>query len=48
MFGIEDPGIWSVYLLTVLCVGYSIWFGAKRWNREDYKEDETTKEEGEL
>ncbi len=35
MFGIEDPGIWSVYLLSVLCVVGSIIFGVKYWNKED-------------
>ncbi len=35
MFGISDPGIWLVYLLTVACVVFSIWFGIKYWNKED-------------
>lgn len=43
MFGIEDPGIWSVYLLTILCVAFSVWFGVTRWNKDDERDtDETT------
>lgn len=39
MFGISDPSIWIVYLLSVLCVIGSIVFGIKTWNKKD--EDET-------
>ncbi len=35
MFGIEDPGIWIVYLMSILCVAFSIWYGIRYWNRED-------------
>ena len=35
MFGISDTGIWLVYVLIVLCVAWSIWFGVKNWNKED-------------
>ena len=35
MFGIPDPQIWIVYLLSVLCVVFSAWFGIKYWNEED-------------
>lgn len=35
MFGISDPGIWIVYLLSILCVIGSIIFGIKYWNKED-------------
>ena len=27
MFGISDPGIWLAYLLALVCLFYSIWFG---------------------
>lgn len=40
MFGIEDPGIWIVYLLTILCVAFAVFFGVKRWNREDKRDME--------
>ncbi len=35
MFGIPDPGIWLAYLLSILCVVFSAWFGIKYWNKED-------------
>jgi hypothetical protein len=35
MFGIPDPGIWSVYILTVLCVVFSTLFGIVYWNKDD-------------
>ncbi len=35
MFGIADPGIWIVYLLSILCVIGSIIFGVIYWNKED-------------
>ena len=35
MFGIDDPGIWIAYLLIVLCLIFSIWYGIKKWNSED-------------
>lgn len=35
MFGISDPGIWIVYLLSILCTIGSIIFGIKYWNKED-------------
>lgn len=34
MFGIEDPGIWGVYLMSLLCVAFSIWYGVRYWNSE--------------
>lgn len=38
MFGIDDPGIWSVYLLSIACTIGSIIFGIKYWNKEDEKD----------
>lgn len=35
MFGINDPVILIVYLLSFVCVGFSIWFGITRWNRDE-------------
>lgn len=42
MFGISDPGIWIVYLLSILCTVGSIIFGIIYWNKED---ENDTKEE---
>ena len=33
MFGISDPGIWLAYLLALVCLFYSIWFGITHWNK---------------
>ncbi len=35
MFGIPDAGIWSVYLLIVLCVAGAVVYGIVKWNKED-------------
>jgi hypothetical protein len=35
MFGIEDPGIWTAYLLAFVCLIFAVWYGLTRWNRED-------------
>lgn len=34
MFGIDDPGIWLAYLLGILCLIFSVWFGITRWNKD--------------
>jgi TRAP-type C4-dicarboxylate transport system permease small subunit len=39
MLGIPDPGIWLAYVLAVVCVAFSIWFGIKYWNEEDSEEE---------
>lgn len=39
MFGVSDPLIYLPYLLSVVCVLFSAWYGVKNWNKED-KEDE--------
>jgi hypothetical protein len=35
MFGIDDPGIWLAYLLALLCLAFSLWYGISRWNKQD-------------
>ena len=39
MFGIEDPLIWLPYLLSVLCVIFALWYGAKYWNKDNDKDE---------
>jgi hypothetical protein len=33
MFGIADPGIWSVYLLSILSAAICIGYGLVNWNK---------------
>ena len=35
MFGINDPLIILPYLLSVVGVLFSAWFGVKYWNKDD-------------
>ncbi len=35
MFGISDPGIWSCYLLSIICTVFSVVYGIIKWNSED-------------
>jgi hypothetical protein len=35
MFGIDDPGIWLAYVLALLCLAFSLWYGVSRWNKKD-------------
>ena len=35
MFGIEDPGIWLPYLLALICLLFSAWWGLSRWSKDD-------------
>ena len=42
MLGIEDPGVWSAYLLCILSVVLCVIYGAVNWNKGDepvYPED---------
>lgn len=39
MFGIEDPLIYLPYLLSVICVIFSIWYGIKYWNKDNNKDE---------
>ncbi|MBP5503954.1 MAG: hypothetical protein IKR94_03810 [Bacteroidales bacterium] len=43
MFGISDPSIWIVYLLSVLCVIGSVVFGVITWNKKDKEDQEDNK-----
>ena len=38
MLGIDDTGIWLAYLLAVICLIFSMYWGITRWNR-DYDVD---------
>jgi hypothetical protein len=38
MFGIDDPGIWLAYVLALLCLAFSLWYGISRWNKQDKDE----------
>lgn len=40
MFGIDDPFIWLPYVLSILCVLFSAWYGVKYWNKDDKKDEE--------
>jgi hypothetical protein len=35
MFGLDDPQIWSVYLLCILSVLFCIVYGIANWNKGD-------------
>ena len=38
MFGIDDPGIYIVYLMMGGCVLFSIWYGISKWNEKEKEE----------
>lgn len=38
MLGIDDLFIILPYLLSVLCLIFSAWFGWKYWNKDDEKD----------
>lgn len=40
MFGIDDPGIYSAYLLGIGCLVFAIIFGITHWNKEEDESDE--------
>lgn len=44
MFGIDDPGIWIPYLLAVLCLFFSAWWGITKWNEDDESDEEAVTE----
>lgn len=44
MFGISDPSIWIVYLLSILCVIGSVVFGIITWNKKDDDEKQENKD----
>jgi hypothetical protein len=35
MFGIEDFGILTAYLLTFTGLVFAIWYGISRWNKDE-------------
>ncbi|MDR2495855.1 MAG: hypothetical protein LBD21_01850 [Tannerellaceae bacterium] len=39
MFGIDDPGIWTAYLLSAACLIFAAWYGITRRNEEDEEND---------
>lgn len=39
MFGIEDPGIWIVYMMMVACVIFAIGFSIVSRKRKDEQDD---------
>lgn len=47
MLGIEDPGIYLAYLLTILCALLCVWYGIKNWNKGAEDEAQQLKEEAE-
>ncbi|WP_455592555.1 symporter small accessory protein [Bacteroides sp.] len=38
MFGINDPLVVLPYVLMIVCVLFSAWFGIKYWNKDDEKD----------
>lgn len=42
MFGIDDPGIWTAYLLAFACLVFSIGYGIIYWDKD---KSENKKEE---
>ncbi len=42
MFGINDPGIWLAYLLALVCLIFSIWYGIAHWNESDKDESDNS------
>ena len=39
MFGIDDPGIWSAYILSAACLIFAAYYGITRRNEEDRNDD---------
>ena len=35
MLGLEDPGVWSAYVLCVLSVIFCVLYGFANWNKGD-------------
>jgi len=35
VLGIEDPGVWSAYLLCILCTLFCVIYGLVNWNKGD-------------
>ena len=35
LLGIEDPAIWSVYLLCIISAIYAVYYGIRNWDKGD-------------
>lgn len=35
VLGIQDPGIWIVYLLCIFCAVFCVYYGLRNWNKGD-------------
>ena len=35
MFGIDDPQVWSAYLICILSTGFCVVYGIVNWNKGD-------------
>ena len=44
MLGIEDISIWGVYMLSFICLCFSIIFGIRNWNKDTNLEDKINSE----
>ncbi len=45
VLGIDDPWVWSAYILTVLSMLLCVIYGALNWNKGGEDEEEQIKEE---
>ncbi len=45
VLGIDDPWVWSAYILTILSMLLCVIYGALNWNKGDEDEEAQVKEE---
>jgi len=45
VLGIDDPWVWSAYILTILSMLLCVIYGALNWNKGDEDEETQVKEE---
>ena len=45
VLGIDDPWVWSAYILTILSMLLCVIYGALNWNKGDEDEEAQIKEE---
>ena len=45
VLGIDDPWVWSAYILTILSMLLCVVYGALNWNKGDEDEETQVKEE---
>ena len=45
VLGINDPWVWSAYILCILSMLLCVGYGIINWNKGDEKEEEEIKEE---